>query len=269
MPTAFDPKIAPPSVYLAQDGTSYEQIMGRWSRRLAPLLIGFGGLADGDRVLDVGCRTGSLSYALPEVANVAAVTGIDQAEVYLEYARKRSGDPRFTFRHADARALPFSDNSFDRAFSMLVLQFIPDAEHAVAEMMRVVRPTGRVAAAGWDQPVFRLLLDAAAVLDPAAERSLFFPPIAPGEMSAMWRQVGLAEVEQTSMTIHMDFADFDDYWRPLESGDGPPGLYLAALSDHARATLREHVRHGFLCNRPDGPRTFAATAWACRGTVPS
>ena len=39
------------------------------------------------------------------------------------------------------------------------------------------------------------------------------------------------------------------------------GLYLAALSDEARAPLREHVRRGFLWNRPDGPRSFAATAW--------
>jgi ubiquinone/menaquinone biosynthesis C-methylase UbiE len=84
--------------------------------RLAPLLIGFGGLADGDRVLDVGCGTGSVSYALPEAANIAAVTGVDQAKVYLEYARRRSADPRFTFRHADARALPFPDGSFDARF---------------------------------------------------------------------------------------------------------------------------------------------------------
>jgi hypothetical protein len=54
--------------------------------------------------------------------------------------------------------------------------------------------------------------------------------------------------------------------RPLESHDGPVGPYLAALSDQSRATLREHVRRGFLCNRPDGPRSFASTAWACRGT---
>jgi hypothetical protein len=78
MTTAFDPKTAPPSIFPAQDAAVYEQIMGRWSRRLAPLLIGFGGLADGDRVLGVGCGTGSLSYALPEAANIAAVTGVDQ-----------------------------------------------------------------------------------------------------------------------------------------------------------------------------------------------
>jgi SAM-dependent methyltransferase len=215
MTTTFDPKTAPPSVFPAQDAAAYEQVMGRWSRRLAPLLIEFGGLGDGDRVLDVGCGTGSLSYALPEAANVAAVTGIDQAEAFLEFARKRSADPRFTFRHADARALPFADCSFDRAYSMLVLQFIPDVEHAVAEMRRVVCPGGRVTAAVWNtfggMPWIRLLWDTASVLDPTAERprTLFSSLTAPGEMSTMWRQVGLTEVEQTSLTILMDYANSD------------------------------------------------------------
>ena len=41
-----------------QNPEAYEKVMGRWSRRLAPLLIRFGGLSDGDRVIDVGCGTG-------------------------------------------------------------------------------------------------------------------------------------------------------------------------------------------------------------------
>lgn len=62
--------------------------------------------------------------------------------------------------------------------------------------------------------------------------------------------VGLVQVEQISLTIGMDFTGFDYYWRRLESRGGPTGLYLAALSDEARATLWEHVRRDFLCNRP-------------------
>jgi ubiquinone/menaquinone biosynthesis C-methylase UbiE len=137
------------------DAEAYEQMMGRWSRRLAPLLIRFGGLADGDCVLDVGCGTGSLTFTLPEIANVASVTGIDPADSFVEFARSRSTDPRTSFHTADARALPFENNSFDRVFSMLVLQFIPDAARAVAEMRRVVRLGGTVTAAVWTTSVCR------------------------------------------------------------------------------------------------------------------
>jgi ubiquinone/menaquinone biosynthesis C-methylase UbiE len=130
-----------------QNADAYEHIMGRWSRRLAPLLIRFGGLSDGDRILDVGCGTGSLTFTVPEIANVAGVTGIDLTESFAEFARANNTDSRISFQSADARVLPFEDNSFDRAFSMLVLQFIPDAARAVAEMRRVVRPDGTVTTA--------------------------------------------------------------------------------------------------------------------------
>src|SRR5215213_7113524 len=96
-----------------QNAEAYERFMGRWSRRLAPLLIRFGGLSDGDRVLDVGCGTGSLTFTVPEIANIAGITGIDLTEPFVEFARSRNTDPRISFQSADARALPFEDNSFD------------------------------------------------------------------------------------------------------------------------------------------------------------
>jgi SAM-dependent methyltransferase len=91
-----------------QNADAYEQVMGRWSLRLAPLPIRFGGLSDGDRVLDVGCGTGSLAFTLPEIANVAEVTGVDLVEAFVEFARAHNTDPRITFKQADARALPLS-----------------------------------------------------------------------------------------------------------------------------------------------------------------
>ena len=273
MSTSSNTPTTPATTFNAQNAEAYEQMMGRWSQRLAPLLIRFGGLSDGDRVLDVGCGTGSLTFALPEIANVSAVSAIDQAEVYVNFARTRNTDRRITVDQADARSLPFANGLFDRAFSLLVLQFIPEVERAVAEMRRVVRPGGTVTAAVWDGfgglPHLRMIWDTAAILDPTAvpPRSLFRPLNAPDDMANLWRQLGLLDVEQTSLLIRMEFSTFDDYWLPLIS-EGPVKLYTSSLADNALGPLREHVKRAYLSNRPDGPRSFACVAWACRGTVP-
>ncbi|PPQ35303.1 class I SAM-dependent methyltransferase [Rhodopila globiformis] len=271
MAATFDPGTAPAITFKARNAEAYERVMGQWSRRLAPLLIRFGGLADGDRVVDVGCGTGSLTFTAPQVANVAAVAGIDQAEVYVAHARARNTDPRITIQQADARALPFADAAFDRAFSMLVLQFIPDAARAVAEMRRVVRPGGTVAAAVWDayggMLRTRLIWDTAAMLDPAFEPPLFRSLSAPGELVTTWREAGLVDVEETDLVIRMEFADFDDYWTS-STAEGPMFQFVSGLPDSARAALAERVRRAYCANRPDGPRSFASVAWACRGRVP-
>jgi SAM-dependent methyltransferase len=59
------------------EGDAYELFMGRWSRRLAPLLVRFAAVADGDVVLDVGCGTGELTLAIAAVGPAVDVTGID------------------------------------------------------------------------------------------------------------------------------------------------------------------------------------------------
>jgi SAM-dependent methyltransferase len=265
-----DHESAPATIF--QNAEAYEGIMGQWSRRLAPQLIRFGGLSQGDCVLDVGCGTGSLTFALPELANVSTVVGVDLVSGYVEFARSRNTDPRITFQQADACKLPFEDKSFDRAFSMLVLHFIPDSVKAVGEMRRVVRPGGTVTAAVWDEygglPHYRMLVDVAATLDRSVERRLFLPLTAPDEMAKLWRDLGMRDVEQTSLLIRMEFSCFDDYWLPFTKGEGPPGRLIVSLSETMRATLQDHMRRAYIANRPDGPRSFACAAWACRGVVP-
>src|SRR5215831_3467583 len=167
---------------------------------------------------------GSLTFTLPEIANVASVTGIDLTESFVEFARGRNTDPRVSFQTADARALPFENNTFDRVFSMLVLQFIPDAARAVAEMHRVVRPGGTVTAAVWDNfglPHFRLISHIAAVLDLSVDRNRLSQPLTvASEMAELWRELGFWQVEQTSLMIRMEDSHFDDYWTPFTRGEG-------------------------------------------------
>src|SRR5690348_677365 len=162
-----------PSMFNARDAGNYEKLMGRWSRRLAPLFIEHAGIADGEEVLEVGCGTGSLTFTLVQKAALAGLTAIDHSEIYLAAAQARNHDPRIQLEQGDGCALRFPDASFDRALSMLVLpSVLPEPALMVAEMRRVTRPGGVVAAAFWDSPggssSQRMLWDTAAALDEAA-----------------------------------------------------------------------------------------------------
>jgi ubiquinone/menaquinone biosynthesis C-methylase UbiE len=266
-----------PSMFNARDAGNYEKLMGRWSRRLAPLFIEHAGIADGETVLEVGCGTGSLTFALPEGARLAGLTAVDHSEIYLAAAQAKNRDPRIRFEQGDGCALRFPDASFDRALSMLVLpSVVPEPALMVAEMRRVTRPGGVVGAAFWDSPggscSQRMLWDTAAALDDAAaaarDRTMSRPIYAPGALPRMWADAGLTEIDQRSLMIRMDFANFADYWEPFASGEGALGAYVSTLDNGQRDRLRHHLRSAYLTGRPDGERSFIAVALSCRGVVP-
>jgi ubiquinone/menaquinone biosynthesis C-methylase UbiE len=266
-----------PSMFNARDAGNYEKLMGRWSRRLAPLFIAHAGIADGEKIIEIGCGTGSLTFALPQAANLAGLTAIDHSEIYLAAAQAKNRDPRIQLEHGDGCALRFASGSFDRALSMLVLpSVLPQPELMVAEMRRVTRPGGVVAAAFWDSPGGssgqRMLWDTAAALDDAAaearDRTMSRPVYAPGALPRMWAEAGLVEIDQQSLMIRMDFTDFADYWGPFASGEGALGAYVSTLDATRLDRLEQRLRSAYLTGRPDGDRSFAAVALSCRGVVP-
>eukprot|EP01037_Dinobryon_pediforme_P002015 gene2014-2053_t len=211
--------------------------MGRWSRRLAPQLIGFAGIAGARTVLDVGCGPGSLLFTLADDAGLQKISGIDASPIYTEAARARSSDPRIEILDGDACAMPFETASFDASLSQLVLQFVPDPLSAVREMRRVVKPGGVVAAAVWNSfggmPHQRLFWDTAAMLDPAAVplRAATFSrrTTVKGDLPLFFAEAGLTGIEEGSATVWMDFSDFEDFWSPIEGGEGTLGKYVTGL----------------------------------------
>jgi ubiquinone/menaquinone biosynthesis C-methylase UbiE len=251
--------------------------MGRWSRQLALPFLDFVGSADGEHVLDVGCGTGHLAFAVARRTGAGQGRGDDLALPYIEHARRHNQDPRIVFDVADACALPFPDRSFDRVLSLLVLHFVPEAGKAVAEMRRVAKPGAVVGAAVWDARgggvANRMFFDTAAVLDPQARarraRNYPRPMTRPGELAQAWRAAGFGRVEETTLAIRMEFASFADYWAPFEGKDGPGAEYVATLGEAERARLREAVEAAYLDGEADGPRSYAALAWAVKGTTPA
>jgi SAM-dependent methyltransferase len=263
-----------PSPFRATDGEAYELQMGRWSRRLAPLLIDFAGISRGSRVLDVGCGTGNLSVCLASNPGIGSVHGIDVSAVYIEHAKRENHGTRLKFEVGNACSLPFADAHFDHSLSMLALQFTPEVRLAVREMKRVTKPGGTVAAATWDTRggfvAFRIIFDAAAMLDPrghaARERAYTRPVSRPGELAHAWREAGLDNVVQDMRTIRMDFTSFEDFWVPAGC-EGPVAEFVGSLENAAKSKLRDAVRSAYLDGETDGPRSYAATAWVVKGKV--
>ena len=250
---------------------AYEVMMGRWSRQLAPLFVEFVGVRDGEKVLDVGCGTGSLSATLARVTGASKIVGIDPSKGFIEYARTQVTDPRVTFELGDAQDLPYSDGSFDRCMALLIVNFVPDAPKAANEMHRVTKSGGVVATTMWEGSRAHELTgrfwNAAVAIDPTAKR----PAERRGSygsaeaLSDLLKGAGLTDIEVTDLTMPCQFSSFDDYWLPVTEGQGPSGAYLARLSEDDRAALRERLRQDLLGNRADGPFTLQAKAWAVKG----
>jgi SAM-dependent methyltransferase len=254
-------------------GASYEDFMGRWSRRLARQFVAWLGIARGVHWLDVGCGTGALCDAICGVAESASVLGCDPAAPLLAYAREHSRDPRVSYEVAAVGSLPRRNAGYGSITSLLALNFFPDPAAALEEMRSMAAPHAAVSACVWDygegMQFLRSFWDAAQALDPAAaalDEGRRFPLCRRDALTGLFRDCGLAAVRCEPIDIPTRFPGFEDYWRPFLGGTGPAPSYVASLDDGRRAVLAHHIKES-LPRGPDGSITLSARAWAVRGTV--
>jgi SAM-dependent methyltransferase len=229
-------------------------------------------VAPGSRWLDVGCGTGALTQSVLEYAAPSQVVGIDTSAAYIEAAGARINDnPRARFEIGDAQGIRAATATFDVVVCGLVLNFVPQAELAVAEMARVTRPRGTVAAYVWDyaegMQLMRYFWDEAGALDPAAkvlDEGRRFSICQPEPLSGLFLAAGLEDVEVWDTEVPTYFRKFDDYWSPFLGGQGPAPSYAMSLSEEKRAELRERIR-AILPSDQAGGIPLTARAWAVRG----
>jgi SAM-dependent methyltransferase len=249
--------------------------MGRWSGRLAPLLVQFGGVRGGDHLLDVGSGTGALTSALAAAAPLSQIVGIDPTCPFVEFAQQTLGSSRIHFEVGDVQHLRFDGATFDCTLSLLTLNFVPDRTAAMREMIRVTKPGGIVAAAVWDygegMEMLRTFWDEVVALRPDLDvrDERHMPLCHQGELAALWREYDLQEIADAPLTIETRFEGFDDYWSPFLAQQGPAGACAAALSPVERDALAARLRHRLLGDGGDHPLHLRARAWAVRGVVPS
>ena len=233
--------------------------MGRYSE---PLAVQFATLADvqaGQWALDVGCGPGALTAQLVERLGTEAVSAIDPSDSFVAAIRARF--PGIDGQSAVAEQLPFPDASFDVALAQLVVHFMTDAVSGLAEMARVTRPGGLVAACVWDHAggggPLALFWRAVRDVDAEATDESGLAGAREGHLADLCHAAGLTQIRPTTLTVRVHFATFADWWEPFTLGVGPAGAYLAQLDEARRDLLRARCAELL----PPAPFEVAASAW--------
>ncbi|OCB51027.1 SAM-dependent methyltransferase [Mycobacterium vulneris] len=240
---------------------AYTRFMGRYAEPLARSFVAFSGVGAGDSVLDVGCGPGALTAQLLSVG--ARVAAIDPSPPFVDAIRVRF--PDVDARRGTAEELPYEAATFDAALAQLVVHFMADPVVGVAQMSRVTRRGGVIAACVWDGPTGALapFWEAVHLIAPDAEDEALLSGAHRGHLTEIFEAAGLRDVDEHPLTVDLTHPTFEDWWEPYTFGVGPAGDYVQGLDDAGRARLESAARDYL----GPGPFTVSATAWAARGKV--
>jgi SAM-dependent methyltransferase len=250
------------AVFFDVSAGAYARFMGRYSEPLAGLFADLADIRRGQRALDVGCGPGALTAELVRRLGSEAVCAVDPSEPFTAAVGERCAG--VDVRLAGAERLPFGDDAFDASLAQLVVHFMTSPVAGLAEMGRVTRPGGVVAACVWDHAGDRGPLaafwQAVRELDPEAHDESGLPGVREGHLAQLFGQAGLGVTQATALTVQVQYATFEDWWQPFTLGVGPAGAYVASLRAEHRAALRDRCRAKLA-----PPATITATAWAVTG----
>lgn len=218
-----------------------------WQAQLAVArvaLFQLAALAPGERVLDLACGTGLVTFeAARAVGPTGSVLGTDISGGMIEAARRRAADQRIdnvSFERMDAETLELPDASFDVVLCALGLMYVPDPLAALLEWRRVLRPGGRVVIAVWGErfhcgwsPVFPIV-DAEVTSEVCP---LFFSLGAQRALARLCAQAGFEGGEERRISSTLDYIDAEEACDAAFIG-GPVALAWSRFADEVRARAR-------------------------------
>jgi ubiquinone/menaquinone biosynthesis C-methylase UbiE len=256
----------------------------KWDRRLEEnmafinhRLVADTRLRSGLRVLDLGSGTGCPALlAAQAVGTGGSVIGLDLADRMLAVARRKAsalGLSNVTFQSGDISTLPFEPASFDAVTSRFCLMFLPDIPKALAEIARVLKPAGYLAAAVWSEPErnpfitlpMKVLASYLPLPPPDPEQPGIFRLARKGDLADMAMQAGLQGLEDEELTAESFYDSAEEYYESLMDMAAPLQPLFAKLSvpDRTKAAAQikqevERFRRGKMIAIPMAIRIVAA-----------
>lgn len=231
----------------------------QWSARVADAAK----IKPGQRVLDVACGPGtSAKEIISRVGPEGSVVGVDVNDGMLQVARRKA--PKIEWRQGAAEALPFEDNSFDAVVCQFALMFFTDRRAAIGEMMRVLRPGGRLAVAVWDRvensPGYAAVTELLQRLFGEEAADALRAPFNLGDLKTLRSEfvnAGVSDVDIETLSGTARFTSINDWMYTDVKGwtlaDMINDTQFDRLLGEAEVALKEFVG-------ADGKATFAAPA---------
>lgn len=234
--------------------THYDEMSRRLFYPIAQTFLDFAQIKPGELILDVACGSGSATVeAAQHVGPSGKIVAVDLSTEMIKIAAKRCQDAGFgvsavEFREMDATQLDFPDSIFDAAICQLGLMLFPKPGNSLREMLRVVKPQGRVSClvqGGPKKMLFTSILNhsmirhAPHLKNPGAPGLYDFAP--DGVLDKAFADAGLIQIESRRIAGTFAFASIEEYWKMMSEGAGRTGVMLKSLEEPIRQAIYEDV----------------------------
>lgn len=241
----------------------WDEFVMDWLRPMGDEMIRYLDLKKTDVVLDVAAGTGEPGLTIASIVKNGKVIIADLSETMLDVAHEnaaKKGIKNYETIACDVCELPFADETFDAVTCRLGFMFFPDMLIAAKEMVRVLKPGGKIATAVWAMPEKNFWISG---LMGIVNKNLQLPPpkpgapgmvrcAGPGVLAGLFKEAGLNSVTETEMTGQLNCGTVDNYWNFMNEVIAPVVAAMKKADDTMKEKIKKEVYELMDKKFPDG-----------------